>query len=273
MNKPTIVIFHWVAFSLWENKYVRVNLTLSSKIIRSVSQEQRYHRQIVFPLLIRIFFLRRKFIHTGVGVFSRRSIHKGKVFTQAYSGKRGPFFLFFSWSFLLPKVYSKLRNKDINAWLWSLPSSCSGTPRILKFRKWDLCKSSKSEYSQCSFVIMKVIKPFIAELLPRHFNIQMVSIIYFWDDTFYFSPSGTRILLKVCQIFKSTHFSSEKSLLTYFSSLKHLAIMVSNSTGLAVINSFPSFTQVHARISCDYELLLNLRDNYFALENLNSIVY
>ena len=49
--------------------------------------------------------------------------------------------------------------------------------------------------------------------------------------------------------------------------------MVSNSTGLAVINSFPSFTQVHARISCDYELLLNLRDNYFALENFNSIVY
>ena len=120
---------------------------------------------------------------------------------------------------------------------------------------------------------MKIIKPFIAELLPRHFNIQMVSIIYFWDDTFYFSPSGTRILLKVCQIFKSTHFSSEKSLLTYFSSLKHLAIMVSNSTGLAVVDSFSSFTQVHARISCDYELLLNLRDNYFALENLNSIVY
>ena len=120
---------------------------------------------------------------------------------------------------------------------------------------------------------MKVIKPFIAELLPRHFNIQMISIIYFWDDTFYFSPSGTRIFLKVCQIFKSSHFSSEKSLLTYFSSLKHLAIMVSNSKGLAVVNSFPSFTRVHARISCDYELLLNLRDNYFALENLNSIVY
>lgn len=49
--------------------------------------------------------------------------------------------------------------------------------------------------------------------------------------------------------------------------------MVSNSTGLAVVNSFPSFTRVHARISCDYELLLNLHDNYFALENLNSIVY
>ena len=49
--------------------------------------------------------------------------------------------------------------------------------------------------------------------------------------------------------------------------------MVSNSTGLAVVNSFSSFTQVHARISCDYELLLNLRDNYFALENFNSIVY